>query len=104
MIEQKEPCNQLPQEIKPAFKELVVCNILRCIRTQLAPGIPVQVLFVRHRTKKNEWLGVLFTDLALTADEIIQIYAIRWDIEVFFKCTNSLGNGLMSLELIPIRS
>jgi hypothetical protein len=29
MIEQSEPCNQLPQEIKPAFKEI---NVLRHLR------------------------------------------------------------------------
>ncbi len=65
-------------------------NILRCIRTELAPGIPVQVVFVRHRTNKNEWLAILTTDLTLSVEDIIRIYAIRWDIEVFFKCTKSL--------------
>jgi hypothetical protein len=47
-------------------------------------------VFVRHRTNKNEWLAILTTDLTLTVEEVIQIYAIRWDIEVFFKCTKSL--------------
>lgn len=65
-------------------------NILRQIHTELVPGIPVVVVFVRHRSKKNEWLAILSTDLTLTAPEIIQIYALRWDIEVFFKCTKSL--------------
>ncbi|MGK4144956.1 transposase [Weissella paramesenteroides] len=36
-------------------------GILRSIRTELASGIPVHVVFVRHRTKKNEWLAVLTT-------------------------------------------
>jgi hypothetical protein len=65
-------------------------NILRQIRTELAPGIPVTVVFVRHRSKKNEWLAILSTDLSLTAQEIIRIYRMRWDIEVFFKCAKSL--------------
>jgi hypothetical protein len=65
-------------------------NILRCIRTQLVPGIPVMVVFVRHRSKKNEWLAILSTDLTLTAQEVIHIYRMRWDIEVFFKCAKSL--------------
>lgn len=65
-------------------------NLLRLIRTDLAPGIPVTILFVRHRSKKNEWLAILSTDLSLTAQEIIQHYRIRWDIEVFFKCAKSL--------------
>jgi DDE superfamily endonuclease/Archaeal putative transposase ISC1217 len=65
-------------------------HILRCIRTLLAPGIPVMVVFIRHRSKKNEWLAILSTDLALTPQEIIRNYRMRWDIEVFFKCTKSL--------------
>ena len=65
-------------------------GILRCIHTQLVPGIPVKIVFVRHRTNKKEWLAILSKDTTLTVEEIIQIYAIRWDIEVFFKCTKSL--------------
>lgn len=65
-------------------------NILRSIRTELVPGIPVLVVFIRHRTKKNEWLAILSTDLSLTVEEVIQIYSMRWDIEVFFKCVKSL--------------
>lgn len=64
-------------------------NILRSIQTQLSPGIPVLMVFVRHRSKKNEWLAILSTDLTLTAPEVIRIYAMRWDIEVFFKCAKS---------------
>lgn len=65
-------------------------NILRLIQTELAPGIPVIVVFVRHRSKKNDWLAILSTDLTLTAEDIIRIYRMRWDIEVFFKCAKSL--------------
>lgn len=65
-------------------------HILRLIRTELAPGIPVTIVFIRHRSKKNEWLALLSTDLSLTAQEIIRIYRMRWDIEVFFKCAKSL--------------
>jgi hypothetical protein len=65
-------------------------NILRSIRTELACGIPVHVVFVRHRSNKKEWLAILTTDLSIPVEDIIRIYAIRWDIEVFFKCTKSL--------------
>lgn len=65
-------------------------NILRSIRAELAPGIPILVVFVRHRSKKKEWLAILSTDLTLTVEEVIRIYSIRWDIEVFFKCAKSL--------------
>ncbi|MFI2859367.1 transposase [Paenibacillus sp. JSM ZJ436] len=65
-------------------------GILRCIGTQLSPGIPVTMVFVRHRSNKKEWLAILCTDLSLSEEEIIRIYGIRWDIEVFFKCAKSL--------------
>lgn len=65
-------------------------GILRSIRTELSPGIPVTIVFVRHRSKKKEWLAILCTDRALPEEEIIRIYGIRWDIEVFFKCAKSL--------------
>lgn len=65
-------------------------GILRSVRVQMAPNIPVIIVFVRHRTKKNEWLAILSTDCELLETEIIHIYGIRWDIEIFFKCTKSL--------------
>lgn len=65
-------------------------GILRSIRTQMVPGIPIVMVFVRHRTKKNEWLAILSTDQTLTEKEIIRNYSIRWNIETFFKCTKSL--------------
>lgn len=65
-------------------------GILRSIRTELSPGIPVRMVFVRHRSKKKEWLAILCTDLSIPEDEIIRTYGIRWDIEVFFKCAKSL--------------
>jgi hypothetical protein len=65
-------------------------GILRSIRVQMAPNISVKIVFVRHRTKKNEWLAILSTDCSLSEEEIIRIYGIRWDIETFFKCTKSL--------------
>lgn len=65
-------------------------GILRSIHTQLSCGLPVKVVFVQHRSKSREWLAILSTDCTLTEKEIIQTYGIRWDIEVFFKCTKSL--------------
>lgn len=65
-------------------------GILRSIRVQMSPGIPVIILFVRHRNHKNEWLAILSTDRTLSEEEIIRIYGIRWDIETFFKCAKSL--------------
>lgn len=65
-------------------------SIIRSVHVQLPVGIPVKIVFIRHRSKKKEWLAILCTDCSLCDEEIIRIYGIRWDIEVFFKCTKSL--------------
>ena len=65
-------------------------GLLRSINTTQANGVPVKVVFVRNRNKKREWLAILSTDCTLSDQEIIKIYGIRWDIEVFFKTTKSL--------------
>ena len=53
-------------------------------------SIPVRIVFVRNRNKRSELLYLLTTDTALSEDEIIRIYGIRWSIETFFKATKSL--------------
>ena len=65
-------------------------GVLRSIHTTMANGIEVKVVFVRNRNKRSEWLAILSTDYTLTEQEIIRIYGMRWDIEVFFKTTKSL--------------
>lgn len=56
-------------------------------------GIPVaaKIVFVRDRRSKK-WLALLSTDTALTAEEIIKLYGLRWDIETFFKMAKSFLN------------
>ncbi len=65
-------------------------GILRSIHTVMANGVPVKVVFIQNRNKKSEWLAILSTDCTLTEEEIVRIYGMRWDIEVFFKTTKSL--------------
>lgn len=65
-------------------------GLLRSIQTTQANGVPVKVVFIRNRNKKSEWLAILSTDCTLSDQEIIRIYGMRWDIEVFFKTTKSL--------------
>lgn len=50
--------------------------------------VPAKVVFVRDRNSKK-WLALLSTDTTLTAEEIIKLYGLRWDIEVFFKMAKS---------------
>ncbi|MGG0716266.1 transposase [Robertmurraya massiliosenegalensis] len=65
-------------------------GILRSISTTMANGIDVKVVFVQNRNKKSEWLAILSTDNTLSEQEVVRIYGMRWDIEVFFKTTKSL--------------
>ncbi len=65
-------------------------GILRSIYTTQTNGVQVKVIFVRNRNKKSQWLAILSTDLTLSDQDIIRIYGMRWDIEVFFKTTKSL--------------
>ncbi|MCM3760894.1 IS4 family transposase, partial [Alkalihalobacillus oceani] len=64
--------------------------ILRSVHTTMANGIPVKVVFVQNRNKKSEWLAILSTDCTLSEQEIVRLYGMRWDIEIFFKTTKSL--------------
>ena len=85
---------------KVSLKQLYTCakkvetqpkkGILRSIRCTMANGTPVKVVFIQNRNKKSEWLAILSTDCTLTEQEIVRIYGMRWDIEVFFKTTKSL--------------
>lgn len=65
-------------------------GLLRSIHTTQANGVPVKIAFVCNRNKKSGWLAILSTDCTLSDEEIIRIYGMRWDIEVFFKTTKSL--------------
>ena len=52
-------------------------------------GIKLKIVFVRSNHKNRDWIAIGTTDLSLTNDEIIRLYARRWDIEVFFKTVKS---------------
>ena len=51
--------------------------------------IPAKVVYVRNRSKRNDYLCLISTDTTLDEEEIIRIYGKRWDIEVFFKVCKS---------------
>lgn len=52
--------------------------------------IPVKLVFVRNRNKRNEYIIILSTDLSLSDAEIVRIYGSRWSIECCFKVCKSL--------------
>ena len=52
-------------------------------------AIPVKLVFVRNRNKRQDYLILVSTDVNLSEEEIIQTYGKRWNIEVFFKMCKS---------------
>jgi hypothetical protein len=88
--DQKVDLKKLYSLASPVISSRKRTTVLRSIQTHLVPDIPVRIVFVRHRSKKNEWLAILSTDCTISEEEIIRIYGIRWDIEVFFKCAKSM--------------
>jgi len=51
-------------------------------------NIQVQIVFARDE-KSEKWVALLSTNTKISADEVIRIYGIRWNIEVFFKICKS---------------
>jgi hypothetical protein len=54
--------------------------------------LPVKIVFVKNRNKESEesWLAFVTTDLSLSEEEVVVMYAKRWKIEEFFKVAKSL--------------
>ena len=82
-------------DLKALYRLATPCQrkkeILRSIQTTMTTtGVAIKVVFIQNRNKKSEWLAILSTDSSLTEKEIVRIYGMRWDIEVFFKATKSL--------------
>lgn len=50
--------------------------------------IAIQIIFARDE-KSNKWVALLSTNTQISPDEVIRIYGIRWNIEVFFKVCKS---------------
>jgi hypothetical protein len=55
-------------------------NFNDCVKTK------AKIVFIRE---KKQWLALLSTDLTLSEEEIIKIYGMRWNIEIFFKMCKS---------------
>ena len=54
--------------------------------------LAVRIVFVRDRHNRKKWIAFASTDMALSEEEIVQLYGKRWDIEVFFKICKSYLN------------
>lgn len=65
-------------------------DIIGSLLCETKDGIPIKLVFIRNRNKKNDWLVLASSDLFLENKEIVRIYGMRWQIEVFFKASKDL--------------
>jgi hypothetical protein len=58
----------------------------------ILPPVFVRIVFLKNRNTSaaKEWIAILTTDLELTEEEVVRMYAKRWKIEEFFKVAKSL--------------
>jgi hypothetical protein len=59
------------------------------IGVELRDGTPLSITFIRDKHSKRDWLAIGTTDLSLSPEQVISLYARRWNIEVFFKTVKS---------------
>lgn len=55
-------------------------------------AIAVKIVFIKNKssTDAKAWLAILTTDIELSEEEVVCMYAKRWKIEEFFKVAKSL--------------
>ena len=51
--------------------------------------VDAKIVYVRDRNNSKKWIAIISTDTTLTDEEIITLYAKRWDIEPFHKVIKS---------------
>src|SRR5699024_5992677 len=57
-----------------------------CVESEVdGQVLPIKLVYVRNRNKRNDYLVLATTDISLSENEIIQLYGKRWSIEVYFK-------------------
>lgn len=77
------------KELYASLPKSKKADILGSVLVHTACGLPIKLVFVQNRNKRQEWLVILSTDLDLDDQEIVRIYGMRWSIETFFKFTKS---------------
>jgi hypothetical protein len=64
-------------------------NDVAVLGVELRNGTPLSIAFVFDKRNKRNWLAIGTTDLSLSGQQILTMYARRWNIEVFFKTVKS---------------
>lgn len=56
---------------------------------ELRDGTPFSITFVLDKRNRRDWLAIGTTDVSLSPEQVVSLYARRWNIEVFFKTVKS---------------
>jgi hypothetical protein len=72
-------------ELRRYLHSEIKCEIIGSLSCETKNGIPVKMVFIHNRNKKSDWLAIVSTDLSLDDKEIVRIYGMRSEIEVFFQ-------------------
>jgi len=55
-------------------------------KQNISEWIPVQLVFSRMKSApKSSWVVILCSDIDMILADILEVYALRWNIEVYFK-------------------
>jgi hypothetical protein len=76
-------------EIRAMLPNRRKADVLGAVRVMDKSGVALKIAFVRNRNKRNDWIAILTTDIALEPEEIVRIYGMRWSIEPFHKVIKS---------------
>ncbi len=72
------------KELRTLLPKNIMGNVLGSVTV-----LTKEIVYVKNRNNKRQWLTILSTDISLSNEEIIRIYGNRWSIELFFKAIKS---------------
>lgn len=56
----------------------VEVNLLQKKYCKILERIPAQLVYVRNKANKKDWIAIICTDTTLSEEEIIKRYGYRW--------------------------
>ena len=51
--------------------------------------VDAKIIYIRDRNNRKKWIALISTDITLSEEDVIALYAKRWDIEPFHKVIKS---------------
>ena len=67
------------------YRLSVDVNLLQKKYGKILERMPANLVYVRNRANKKDWIAIICTDTTLSEEEIIKRYGYRWNIEVYYK-------------------